>query len=134
MHVLIQHDNGVITQVTFAHVVAQQRTAVPVRLDEAKAAALPAGATMTQADYEKAVMVWEKRLLALSATGQLLNLPADTVVLNATKLKDSLLIDFARHWRTGKYTLVEEAITLAAAWEEPTVVVSAPGGNDRMTE
>jgi hypothetical protein len=126
MNLLIEHTNGQITQVTFATVIANLCVPVTVATDPARAAAYltaNAGQSVAQSVYEKQTAIQEKRLLILTADGTLQSYPATTLLLKASKFNNTLLIDLAQHWRSGKYSVDNNTLIPAPNWQEPTITL-----------
>lgn len=129
MNLLIQHTNGRITQVTFVTVIANLVAPVTVATNPVHAAAYlaaNAGQTVAQSAYEKQTAIQEKRLLILTADGALQSYPATTLLLKSSKFNNTLLIDLAQHWRTGKYIVADNTLLPASNWQEPTITLPVP--------
>lgn len=129
MNLLIQHTNGQITQLTFTTVIATLLAPVPIATDPALAAAYlaaNAGQTVPQRTYEEETATHEKRLLVLTADGALHTYPPTTLLLKTSKLSNTLLIDLAQHWPTGKYIVADNTLSPAPTWQEPTITLPPP--------
>ncbi len=129
MHVIVEHQNGVITNVIVATVAGQLRRAVPVAADgERQAAYLQAnaGKWVKQSDYEKNTQRFEQKLLLLMEN-RVVTLPINTLVIAVAKLAGgaTLLLDLVQNWQSGKYCVIDDKIVFAPDWEEPTLLIAA---------
>lgn len=129
MNLLIQHTNGQITQLTFTTVIANLLAPIAIATDPDRAVAyLTANASQTipQSAYEKETAIHEKRLLILTADGALHTYPPTTLLLKTSKFSNTLLIDLAQHWRSGKYLVADNTLIPAPTWQEPTITLPPP--------
>lgn len=130
---IVAHENGVITRLDLADVIAVEERPVVIGLDDEAHAALLAereGEDIAQSDFEALCGIFAYLLVVLTPSG-LVYLDDSTVLLDLP----ANVIDICECWPRGKYMVEKGAIVLNPKWHEPTihlgpVATIAPDGED----
>lgn len=130
---IVTYEDGVITRLDLADVIAVEERPVVIGLDdEAHAALLEErdGEDIAQSDFAALCGVFAYLLVVLTPSG-LAYLDDSTLLLDVP----ANAIDICESWRSGKYMVEKGAIVPNPAWHEPTihlgpVMTIAPDGGD----